>query len=752
MQSPEFTILRFLTVAALPWAIAAWGTRKSLWSQTPWLNWTIRIQTALVVIVAVAQVFGTAGLFNTAALFFTPLTYVLITLAYADHVKVKQAISSANADKARTQIVSLSCIVMVTMVLVKLGVPSLVGSPKVVSDGPIYHLYFAARWWLDHTIYWIPIPFGENAAPYFPANGDLWFMTLTGWCGNLTLAKLGQVPFWFLGGFWIYQLCRVLGSRNASALLASSIWMTITPLALFTFEANVDTIFSAWFIVSILFYIVFDRQNQVQEATDEKSSTTSPSRRNILLTHCLLAAGLAWGTKAPGIVFIPPWIVFVTIRETIWHGSQKSHRKILNLLKMWGIATIPVMFWWIRNFVATGNPLYPLPVSIFGITVMDGWYGPEVMSQSPYYLPREDGHAFLDQLFAVADVRLFPVYVISMLYVFVIFFRSRTWENKWLLSLCILGLGTVAIYWLVIPYRTQQRFFLHGMAMFAPAIATLADRSQKLCAGITALLILHVTTPQGWPFTVMGKEPPWDLSPIIPNAVPGLVPFPEFLFRTISGEVPLIGLCICIGGIAMFFMVRSRKWAIIGSIVVFTGLAMACYGEYNMRQKIGRGIRFPIFPDYERAWNALDSVTRKSPMTVAYSGTNLVLYLMGPELENRAIYVNIDSHSDWMPHDYHLAQPRQNRSWPDPRPTWERLDPDYESWLANLERAGVDLVVVARANPNEGKLNPYDSRGFPIERTWMIQHPERFQAVYGVREDDPEMQIFSLDSSQREIK
>jgi hypothetical protein len=117
---------------------------------------------------------------------------------------------------------------------------------------------------------------------------------------------------------------------------------------------------------------------------------------------------------------------------------------------------------------------------------------------------------------------------------------------------------------------------------------------------------------------------------------------------------------------------------------------------------------------------------------------------MGPELQNSVEYVNIDTHTDWLPHHYHLSQPPGQRRWPDPRPTWERMAPNYNAWLANLNAKQIDLVVVARANPNEGRSNPYDSIGFPIERSWMANHPEQFTPVYGVRENDPEMRIYEL--------
>ena len=84
---------------------------------------------------------------------------------------------------------------LVLWAAVILGTESLLMPVKVVTDGPIYHLYFAARWWKSGRLDLIAAPFGENAATYFPAVGDLWFTWLMiGWGGD-RLAKVGQAPF-----------------------------------------------------------------------------------------------------------------------------------------------------------------------------------------------------------------------------------------------------------------------------------------------------------------------------------------------------------------------------------------------------------------------------------------------------------------------------------------------------------------------------------------------------------------------------
>jgi hypothetical protein len=45
----------------------------------------------------------------------------------------------------------------------RVAFPSLVAPVKVVSDGPIYHLYMAARWWKAGRLFLVPTPFGDGA-------------------------------------------------------------------------------------------------------------------------------------------------------------------------------------------------------------------------------------------------------------------------------------------------------------------------------------------------------------------------------------------------------------------------------------------------------------------------------------------------------------------------------------------------------------------------------------------------------------
>jgi hypothetical protein len=735
-------IVRLLFVAALPWLSAWLLTRRSRWSESRWLDISIRIQTALLAIIFSAQFAGGLGIYQFTEPWLAPLIYLVLTKYFATAKQDPASLTATAAPNSPCDIlISGLALSMIFLDFGRLMVPSLVGAVKVVSDAPIYHLLFAAKWWVAGQIYWIPIPFGESAAPYFPANGDLWFMTLVGWTGNLALAKVGQVPFWFLAGWWIFQLCQRLGSSRTSSLVAASIWMTLTPLALFTFEANVDTIFAAWFIGSVLFYVEYSLRCH-PDISGEK-----PQKNWLILIHSLLAAGLAWGTKAPGLVFIPPWILFVTVMEFRRNKNAGYLQNILGFITSWLISITPVLFWWGRNILETGNPLYPLPVEVGGITICEGWYGPDVMRQSPYYLPFSEWRAFVDQLLAVMDPRILPVVMIAMTWWSLSKQTDQRSKDRWVSWLALIGVVTVAIYWCFVPYRTQQRFFLHGLAVFGPILATFMDRFKLVQILTLILLVLHVTSPQGWPLAAVGREPDWDLSPLIPNSMPGLVPVTEIVIKIMNGDLNSIGLIIFVAGAVVSIWKFEPRWRLVfkcALVVCGTGFLMMIAADRAKYQKIGRGMKYPVFPDYERAWSAFDAVTKKQPRHIAYSGTNLAIYLMGADLKNSVEYVNCNSHPDWLPHDYHLAQPEGNRRWPDPRPTWERIGPDYAAWLYNLKSRKIDLIVVARANPMEGRLHPFDPMGFPIERSWMEQHPEQFTPVYGIRENDPEMRIYEL--------
>jgi hypothetical protein len=619
---------------------------------------------------------------------------------------------------------------------------SLERAVKVVSDGPIYHLYFAARWWKAGSLDPIAAPFGENAATYFPIVGDVCFTALMTAYGGDLLAKVGQAPFGLLSMLTVVALAMRLGASRPSAVVAAAWFLTSTPVFVFTFQPNVDTIFVAGFMLAAYFF------------TRHALGDDGPAS----LALGAMAAGCALGTKAPAVVFVPP-VVLLGLASAIARGPGLRAR-LVGAAVVVGGCLLTGGFQYVRNAFWTGNPLYPLHLEIAGTVLLRGWYGPDVMRLSPYYIPVTDVRSLADTLLAVLDPRLVPLWLASVGGAWAIGRRpefddaARRDRFVWLASgLAVLN---VALYWGVVPYRTQQRFMVQALGLAAVPLARLFDRGRVWRGAGVALLAVHVLTPQGWPVT--RAEPPWDFTRNVPNAVPGLVRLPslEDCAAAVHGDVPALAAVLLppLIGAAAWVMVASwarvageRRFRHVVAVASTLGLAAVAGAPAYPWGEDARRRFYPPFPDYYPGWLALDLASGPAGTTVAYAGTNIPYYLFGAGLRNDVLYVNIDAHRDWLLHDYHRHAVEQGSGpalWPFPRPGWDRQRPDYDAWLANLRAAGVRLLVVTRADPANGPHNPYDAEGFPIERAWADAHPESFTPLYGRSEGDRLFRLYRV--------
>ena len=606
---------------------------------------------------------------------------------------------------------------------------------KVVSDGPIYHLYFAARWWKAGRVFAVASPFGEVGATYFWANGELWYAWLMTLWGGDRLAKLGQVPFLLVAAATTYATSLRLGAGRPAALLASCWFASIMPLLLFAFEPNVDVLFTSAYLLACYFFL--------RHAMGDDEGPA--------LALGALAAGLGLGTKPTGVVFFPPLLALVA--SQVASRSISVRRKAGHLLLLVLAPALMAGYWPIRNAWLTGNPLYPLQVEAFGRVWLRGWFGPGAMASSPYYLPATDWRALVDTLMAVIDPRLVPAWVAAILGGWAIG-RRRSPDARWAWPFAALALLNVALYWLVIPYRTQQRFMLHALGLATVPLALLFDRGAWIRGAAAGLLALHLLTPVAWPVAVREAEIPWDLSRDVPNAVPAAInpPFDTATIQALASRwefrSPLwVNLVLGVGSMAMAWAWlnsgRERspvRWpgALAGTLVV------GVLGAWAM----GGGSRLPVpaFPDFVAGWMQLESRSGPAGVRVAYAGTNIPYYLMGGMLRNDVRYVNVDAHRDWLMHDYHRASADLGlpSTWPSPFPGWDRARPDYPGWLGNLRDGRIDVLVVTRVNPAEGAHNVADRDLFPIEKVWAEAHPEAFAPLYGVAEGNPKIRLYRL--------
>ena len=680
------------------------------------------------------QALGTLGLLRVEWLFAWVAPAVIVGAVCRFRRGPGDAESGATLPNEPTQWEGIAAVALIGWAVLTLLLPSLLMPVKVVSDGPIYHLYFAARWWKAGQLFLVASPFGESAATYFPANGDLWFSWLmVGWGGD-RLAKIGQAPFLPMAMLAAFGCAREVGASRASALIASALFAASSPMILFAFEANVDAIFIAGYITAAFFILRFARR------PDD----------GIALMLGGLAAGESLGTKSVGLVFVPPLAL-----AALWIIARRagSIRRAAGLAIGFVAAVLATSgFWFARNALLTGNPLYPLRVQLGGATLLQGWYGREAMRESVYYIPVEEWRAFVDILVGVLDPRLAPLWLAAVAGLWALGRRSKdgATETGWVWVFGAGALLNVALYWLLIPYRTQPRFMLQALGMAVVPLARLLDRGRWLRAAAVALLLVHMLTPQAWPLADREEDIPWDLDPRIPNSFSAVIPLMMRLQRLdVLGALATLALGVVAAVVAWRLMRAGSGVQSLATWGVLAGAlgVVAAVGWFDVWRLSAdpRMLIYPPFPEFYAGWMQLEARSGPNGSRVAYAGTNIPYYLMGAGLRNHVEYVNINAHRDWLMHDYHRESLSEGRGeWPNSRPGWDREQADYDAWLANLEARGIQLLVVTRVNPNEGPHNVADADLFPIERQWADAHPESFEPLYGAVEQDPWFRLYRV--------
>lgn len=637
--------------------------------------------TGFTVVVVSLEILGLVGLINRASL----ATICVLTGALG-LVRWATATGSSNPHSAlpsgRLGVLSLVVIALAVWAALLYLLFGLVFAVEPISDAPIYHLRFAASWMRTGSLGLVPTPFGEEAATYFPANGDLWLTWLMS-TGMGPLVKVGEWPFLVVGAAALYGLARRAEAPWPAAILPAALWATLPIILLQSSIATVDLVWTAFYFIAAYFLLRW------------LAASGSEGRGLMLLFG--LAAGIVLGTKAVGGVF-----VILLLVPVVGALACRAHRGRHLVWLTFGLF-VPSAYWYGRNVWLTGNPLYPLELSLFGRVFAEGWYGRSAMVATAYHVPISAWHTFVARLGLVAGGIGLALAVIGMASGWVQALRPSTAPG----ARRALGLfSSVAaaqglLYWYVVPYNTQERFLSAAFGFaFLPLAAVVAG--QPMLHTLVCLLL-------GWQIITslrLHDNPLAVGSPWVPLALPA---------------------SILLAAVALTWARRARV-ILAGAVVV-----LGCY--VAARPAATWLAERPLLRFYPRTefamhlwpgWEILERVVPATGSRIAYTGTNLPYYLLGIGLRNEVEYVNINAHLDWLPHDYHRAR-RAGARARDPWPQWYRTEADFESWLANLRRRQIEFLFVAREN-RHGRLDvgPATLPRFPIEKEWADTHPERF--------------------------
>ncbi len=274
----------------------------------------------------------------------------------------RKAVSSFNASGIKESIRRLYtnkilffaiCVILVFSII-KIFVNLI--NPPFGWDSLNYHFTFAVEW-LKHGNLDTPITVFDDPSPtYYPINGSLYYLWLMLPLKNVFLADLGQIPFYVLAIFSVYAISKEIRLSKELSSYAAVLFLLIPNFFKQMQVAYVDVMVAALFF-SALFYLFRLAGNF--------------SWQNLLIFSA--GFGLLLGVKTaalPNSVFL-----FIPFAYLLF----KHFRKAYFFLWFFVIVVCLGGFSYLRNFIETGNPLYPLDFYLFGKNIFRG-----VMDRSVY--------------------------------------------------------------------------------------------------------------------------------------------------------------------------------------------------------------------------------------------------------------------------------------------------------------------------------------------------------------------------------
>ncbi len=504
-----------------------------------------------------------------------------------------------------------------------------------VSDAPIYHLPFAWQWWKSGRLLLVPTPFGEEAAPYFPANGDLWLTWLLA-TGGGPLVKVGQWPFLALAAAALYALARRIDDQSLAAIVPPLLWVGLPIVLAQSNIANIDLIWSTFLFVAV-------------------SSCCVGSRGPIVPVGVCCGGSRCRADRDPyqlvGALFVLPLLLLAVVVAV----RRAAPLRQLGWLSC-GVL-LPCGFWYARNVWLTGNPIYPMQISAFGHVIAAGWFDRSRWWRRPIIVRRPGGDSSSNRLVLVSGLGGLAHWR-----------RRRDLGIGWRAGSnagrrCMQGIGVVfetlalaqaALYWFVLPSEHRNGSCRRRWA-WRWCLSQVWRRGRR----------------------EIGKHRGTGRSSGIVQAVLFALAGWQVLGRlSFSFSLPL---AIIAAGAALRWMPRARWltasarsswWAAVSSS------GRRCAHSMNSRfQRFypGAGFAARLLPRDGRS-----SSDRSRPRAPESSRRGNKPALLSLRVGHRSDveYVNIDDHPDSLPHDYHRERLRRGGTElaANPWPQWSPVD------------------------------------------------------------------------------
>ncbi|NQV78368.1 MAG: hypothetical protein HQ490_08455, partial [Lutibacter sp.] len=319
-------------------------------------------------------------------------------------------------------------------------------------DSLVYHLPIVTEWLQTGSI--MNIYYNAFAGPlaYYPSNFDLFYLWSMLPINNDFFINLINFPLFLLLTLTIYCI-----SINFGISKKVSLFISAFPLYMPVFLQQAGTIFvDIYFILTFSLSIYF--LQEVAKNTVEKSNSIMFG----------LALGLFMGTKYLGLPYgIIPLAIFILIH--LFRKNKSYYALASGLFSVF----LTGSFFYIRNWINSGNPIFPVEINLFGHTLFQGYpnisdkiYGSSLLSNiSEISVIKEFASAFWTMTDLPGFLVLISV-IISFIFISISLVKKRISKPDLIIAtLLLVGSIGYLLFYIKSPYSYSDLIYNVRYAM-----------------------------------------------------------------------------------------------------------------------------------------------------------------------------------------------------------------------------------------------------------------------------------------------
>jgi len=360
--------------------------------------------------------------------------------------------------------------------------------PSYTWDSLSYHLPIVGNIMQSGAIMENPVNFQiDTFINIFPKNMELFFLWNIIFLKNNTITDLSQLLFVIVGILTTYSMALKLGIKAKSALYSSFLFF-FTPIVILQINTNYIDIAVSVLLLTAVNFLMYESPYCHYGSSPVKRQDD----RKVPIFLAGVAIGILLGSKGSGPLYVIIISTAIIIQEFIKHRRQIYARDFSGKRNIIRRSIIPYLmyfflplivlgsYWYIKNWVLYGSPVYPMEVTVFNITIFKGIYKKMLdpvpaLIENASYLTRLF-HVWMEKVeFYLYDSRLSglgPLWTILLLPSLVFAFITSVIRKRYnWIFICVLLIIIFAVH----PRNWNSRYTIFMVALGAVSYGFVID-------------------------------------------------------------------------------------------------------------------------------------------------------------------------------------------------------------------------------------------------------------------------------------